>query len=76
MEYGDSVFARLTAVNYYGSSQSSDSGNGASILTVPDAPINLRDVPAITTAYVVGLEWEVGQATGGTDVLDYRILFD
>jgi len=54
----------------------SDSGNGASVLVVPDSPINLVDVPSVTTAYVVGLKWEVGQATGGTDIIDYRIIYD
>ena len=55
MVFGDSVFARVTAINYYGESIESDFGNGAIILLVPDAPINLVDVPSITTAYVIGL---------------------
>jgi hypothetical protein len=38
---GDSIFAKVVAINYYGESLESDSGNGAIIYLVPDAPINL-----------------------------------
>jgi hypothetical protein len=39
--WGSSVFASVTATNAYGSSLPSIGGNGAIILTVPDAPVNL-----------------------------------
>jgi hypothetical protein len=74
--FGDSVFARVTAINYYGESIESDFGNGAIILLVPDAPINLQDVPAVTTAYVIGLQWIDGMSTGGATIIDYRITYD
>jgi hypothetical protein len=37
----ESVFAIVTATNFYGESASSISGNGATILQVPSAPVNL-----------------------------------
>lgn len=40
---------------------------------VPDAPINLANVPEITTAYKIGLTWEPGLYDGGSAVLDYRL---
>ena len=40
---------------------------------VPDAPINLANVPEITTAYQIGLTWEPGLNDGGSAVLDYRL---
>lgn len=74
--FGDSVFARVVAINYYGESLASDSGNGATILLVPDSPIVLSDIPSVTTAYVIGLSWADGTSTGGTPIIDYRITFD
>jgi hypothetical protein len=40
----------VTAINIIGSSPQSDEGNGAIILTNPDAPLNLQNVPTITAA--------------------------
>ena len=50
MAWGASIKARVTAQNIIGSSIVSDTGNGAIILTYPDAPINLANVPAVTTS--------------------------
>lgn len=60
----------------YGESEQSDAGNDAVILEVPDAPINLADNVAITTAYVIGYTWEDGNSYGGTPILDYRLWWD
>lgn len=76
LEFGDSVFAKVVAINYYGESVESDFGNGAVIQLVPDAPINLQDNVAVTTAYVIGFTWETGSSTGGSPILDYRITYD
>jgi hypothetical protein len=37
----------------------------AIILTNPDAPKNLVNVPSVTTATQVGLSWEIGVKDGG-----------
>jgi hypothetical protein len=39
--WGSSVFAKVTATNIIGVSQSSPAGNGAMMTRAPDAPINL-----------------------------------
>jgi len=38
----------IVAGNIVGNSPNSPIGNGAVILTVPDAPINLANIPSIT----------------------------
>lgn len=49
LPWGTSVFANLIAVNVYGESTESDRGNGAIILTVPDAPVSLANNPVSTS---------------------------
>jgi hypothetical protein len=73
ISWGGSIYAKVTALNLIGSSVESEEGNGAIILTVPDAPIDLTNVPAITTASQVGLSWTDGVATGGSPILDYTV---
>lgn len=41
LPWGSSVFVKLSATNLYGASEESNAGNGAVILTNPDAPINV-----------------------------------
>jgi hypothetical protein len=41
----------------------------------PDAPLNLLNVPAITTAYQIGLEWTEGVYNGGSPVIDYELSY-
>jgi hypothetical protein len=40
---------------------------------ISDAPLNLMNVPSITTAYQIGLTWIPGLFDGGTPVIDYRV---
>ena len=42
---------------------------------VPDAPISLSNVLAVTTAYQIGLDWDEGAYNGGSAVLDYRVSY-
>lgn len=60
-------------MNAYGTSAASDSGNGAQIQLVPDAPINLLNVWQITDADQTGLDWDPGNDDGGSPVIDYRV---
>ena len=50
LSWGSSVFAKVTAANIKGDSLESPEGNGAVILTVPDAPVDLQNVALITSA--------------------------
>ena len=54
----------------------SPDGNGAMILTNPDAPISFANNPAVTSATKIGLAWSEGAANGGSSVIDYRLTFD
>jgi hypothetical protein len=74
--FGDSIYAKVTAINYYGDSMESTQGNGGVIVLVPDPPINLRDNTATTTAYVIGLIWEDASSTGGQPIIDYKVTYD
>jgi hypothetical protein len=58
--FGDSIFAKVIAVNYYGDSIESESGNGAIITSVPTPTINLVDNTEVTSAYIIGLTWDEG----------------
>ena len=61
---------KVTARNEVGSSLDSEV---VEILAakLPDAPINLANVPELTTAYQVSLSWEEGAYNGGSPVIDY-----
>jgi hypothetical protein len=41
LPWGSSIYAKLYATNSYGDSETSEVGNGAVILTNPDAPFDL-----------------------------------
>lgn len=76
MDWGVSVHAKVIAINVVGSSTSSLDGNGAIIVTVPDAPINLENDVAVTTGEQIGLTWSAGVGAGGSPLIDYRISYD
>lgn len=76
LDLGSSIYAKVTATNFYGSSQVSDVFNGAYMVILPDAPTNLADNEAVTTASVIGLTWNEGLSDGGTPILDYAISYD
>jgi hypothetical protein len=64
----------VTARNTVGSSLQSD--NLAVLAAkLPDAPINLANVPGDTTAYQIGITWEEGPYNGGSPVIDYKVSF-
>jgi hypothetical protein len=66
----------VIATNLVNPSIESVSGNGAVILTNPDVPTTLANVPLITDATKIGLTWQTGAADGGTPVIDYRLSWD
>lgn len=75
LAWGASIQANIVAVNKYGQSLVSDAGNGAIILTIPDAPVNLANNPSSTTGSQIALSWAQGTSNGGTPVLDFTIVY-
>lgn len=76
LPWGSSIYVKLTATNIQGTTPESPVGNGATILTFPDSPINFQNVPTITNGYQIGLTWTKGVGEGGTPVIDYRVWYD
>lgn len=76
MPWGSSIYAKVIAINLYGPSIESSVGNGAIILTVPDAPLNLIDDVENTDSTQISLDWDEGLADGGTPVIDYTLWYD
>lgn len=74
--WGSSIFAKVAASNVYGISEHSVAGNGAVIVTVPDAPIGVADNAVVTTATRIGITWQRGASNGGTPIIDYRVSWD
>lgn len=73
---GDSVYAKVVAINHYGDSVESDAANGATVLLVPNAPVSLADNALVTSKTVIGLTWNNGISTGGSPIIDYRVFYD
>ncbi len=75
LPWGSLVYATVTAVNNIGSSLTSLEGSGAKILAIPQAPLNLQNRPAITSATQIGLIWDSIPEIdcGGSPVIDYSI---
>jgi hypothetical protein len=73
MTWGDSIFAKVTATNAIGDSVESGSGNGALLITYPDAPVDLQNVPSVTNATQIGISWGAPPAAGGSVILDYTV---
>ena len=73
--WGSQINATVTAVNNKGLSVTSEKGSGAVILTRPQAPLNLKDRPTITTSTQIGLIWDAVPVSdnGGTPVVSYSI---
>jgi hypothetical protein len=46
------------------------------MVVLPDAPLNLADDTAVTSASVIGLTWTEGVTDGGTSIIDYAISYD
>ena len=73
LDWGTSVFAKVTASNSYGDSLTSLEGNGAVITTTPDVPTNIAEVYEQRTKSTLGLSWVAPVFTGGAVIEDYRV---
>jgi len=76
LAWGSSVVAKVVAYNLYGDSLTSESGNGAVIITYSDAPINLQETVSARTASSITFSWTAGFKNGGSPVTDYIVSYD
>lgn len=74
--WGQSVFAVVTATNIVNSSDESLPGNGAVLVTYPNAPTSLANDPLTTDATKIRVTWLAPVFNGGSPVLDYRVSCD
>lgn len=58
--WGSSIHAKVIAMNMYGDSEFSETGNGAIILTYPDAPTNFQENYSLRTATELAFSWNEG----------------
>ena len=73
---GDSVVAKVLAVNTYGDSVQESTGSGAVIQEVPDAPISLANDATTTTDTLIKFTFSDGASDGGTSIIDYTVYYD
>ena len=71
--WGASIYAKVVATNSFGNSLESELGNGAIIMTKPDAPINLAETVASRTPTSITFTWDDGANNGGDVIIDYRV---
>jgi len=76
LQWGDDVWARVTAINLYGESLVSEPGNGAKLLTYPDPPINLIEDWSPKTQTTIGITWEDSAFDGGSAFTTYRVWYN
>ena len=75
LPWGSSIYVKVAAKNFRGTSSFSTPANGAIILTKPSAP-TLSIVSALTAGEQIALSWTkvVWPVDGGTQVRDYQVL--
>lgn len=73
LSWGSSIFAKVMAINVYGNSATSQSGNGAVIITYADAPLSLTETVAARQATKITFTWTAGLLSGGSSVIDYQV---
>lgn len=65
------VLVKVIATNIKGDSQESSLVSGATIITAPDAPINLVENTSQRTVTTLGLNWSPGASNGGATITEY-----
>lgn len=76
LPWGASIFAKVVATNFYGSSAVSDPVNGAIILTIPDAPKGIIENYSLKSGTTISLAWINGDKDGGAPVTSYNIRYN
>jgi hypothetical protein len=76
LPWGASIYAKVVATNYYGSSAVSDPVNGAIILTIPDAPKGIVENFSLKSGTTISFAWTNGDKDGGAPVTSYNIRYN
>lgn len=71
LPWGSNIHAKLVATNIYGDSLESAVGNGALMITFPDAPLNFAEDLTKRTSSSLGFTWDEGALNGGSTVTNY-----
>lgn len=71
LEWGAHVYTKVVAINVYGASIESEIGNGAIIITNPDAPMNLLEDSTYRDSSTLGLKWDEGFQDGGNTITQF-----
>jgi hypothetical protein len=73
LDGGDTIYAKVVAVNAYGETDYSAESNGAYFTRVPDSPINLVEDITQRASNKNGVTWSDGANSGGSPISSYRI---
>lgn len=76
MPWGASIYFKVIATNFYGSSAESDPVNGAIILTNPDAPKDIIENYSLKSGTTISFAWSNGEKDGGAPVTSYNIRYN
>ena len=68
--------AKVVAINSFGASTDSATGNGATMPSVANAPASLTRDNANTLSTQVVFSWTIPSSNGGAPILDYTIQWD
>jgi hypothetical protein len=74
--YNTGIYCQIIATNAYGDSPNSSSGNGAIMILVPNAPIDLLKTAAGSSQSVISFTWTPASFDGGSPVIDYQVSWD
>ena len=73
LPWGSAVVAKVLAINSLGTSDYSQNGNGAIILTKPDPPSSVTEDISLKSPTNIGIFWTAPAFNGGAEISDYLI---
>jgi hypothetical protein len=73
LAWGEDLYARVEAVNIYGTSLFSASSLPAIIMRVPAPPTNLRERTAFRSFTTLSFDWDNGVSNYGSPIIDYTV---
>jgi hypothetical protein len=71
LNWGDKLYAKITAHNSYGDSGDSALSAGLVLMTNPDAPVSLIENTNLRTYNTLALVWQDGASPNGDPVFEY-----